>query len=213
MATVAVSFAAMKMTTGSQGLGGRFALSSVLVLVVCMLATAPGYGYEKLKVGDTPPPIGRKVNLSDYRGKIVIISFWASWCGPCRKEMATLERLQAAATRDKLVIFAVNWREEPEVFWKIQRALHGVDLTLVSDSSGNIGRKYDVDSIPHMVIVGRDGRIAAIHVGYGEGAIPALVDEINSLWAQAPQPSVQASQPSTSAPQSSTLQPATSSPN
>ncbi|HEY7887657.1 MAG TPA: TlpA disulfide reductase family protein [Steroidobacteraceae bacterium] len=172
--------------------------------MVGMLGAVPGYAYEKLKVGDTPPPLGRSVNLRDYRGKIVIISFWASWCPPCRKEMSMLARLQAAATRDKLVIFAVNWQEDPEVFWKIQRALRGVDLTLVSDSSGNIGSKYDVDSIPHMVIVGRDGRIAAIHAGYRESEIPALVDQINSLWRQAPQPSAPAPQPSAQQPGTST---------
>ena len=99
-----------------------------------------------------------------------------------------LAGLQKAATRDKLDVFAVNWQQDVDVFWRIQRALHGVDLTLVSDSSGYIGRKYDVDSIPHMVILGRDGRIAAIHVGYGESEIPALVNEINSLWTQAPTP-------------------------
>jgi thiol-disulfide isomerase/thioredoxin len=194
----------MKAATGSQGLWRRFALASVLLLVLGMLGAVPGYAYEKLKVGDTPPPLGRSVNLRDYRGKIVIISFWASWCPPCRKEMSMLARLQAAATRDKLVIFAVNWQEDPEVFWKIQRALRGVDLTLVSDSSGNIGSKYDVDSIPHMVIVGRDGRIAAIHAGYRESEIPALVDQINSLWRQAPQPSAPAPQPSAQQPGTST---------
>jgi hypothetical protein len=46
----------------------------------------------------------------------------------------------------------------------------------------SIGDAYDVDAIPHMIIVGRDGRIAAIHVGYGEGEIPDLVQQINSLW-------------------------------
>jgi hypothetical protein len=55
-------------------------------------------------------------------------------------------------------------------------------LTLVSDESGYFGREYGVKGIPHMVIIGRDGRIAALHVGYGEGEIPVLVNEINSLW-------------------------------
>lgn len=116
-----------------------------------------------------------------------------------------LARLQQVATRDKLVVFAVNWQQDTEVFWAIQRALKGIDLTLVSDSSGYIGRKYDVDAIPHMVILGRDGRVAAIHVGYGESEIPALVAEINSLWMQASQPSTQTSQPAT--PQAGTSRP------
>lgn len=203
----------------------RFARSSALMLVICMLSGAPGNASAKLKVGDMPPPqLSRSIKLSDYRGKIVIISFWASWCPPCRQEMAMLAGLQKAATRDKLVVFAVNWQQDVDVFWRIQRALHGVDLTLVSDSSGYIGRKYDVDSIPHMVILGRDGRIAAIHVGYGESELPALVDEINSLWNQpsqaspAPQPSAPPTpssppQPSAQAPQSSAVAPSPASRN
>jgi len=167
----------------------KLARSGALLLVLCALTAAPGYARQKLKVGDVPPPrLGRSVKLSDYTGRIVIISFWASWCPPCRKEMGMLAGLQRVATREKVVVFAVNWQQDPETFWKIERALHGVDLTLISDSNGSIGRQYDVDSIPHMVIVGRDGRIAAIHVGYGESEIPALVNEINSLWTQAPTP-------------------------
>lgn len=186
------------------------ARATAVLLIVCMLGATHGYAHQNLKVGDIPPPIARSVNLSDYRGKIVVISFWASWCAPCRKEMSMLARLQAVATRDKVVIFAVNWQQDPEVFWQIQRALRHVDLTLISDSSGSVGAKYDVDAIPHMVIVGRDGRIAAIHLGYGESEIPALVDEINALWNQ-PQPSPQASQPSPQTPQSPAPRPASSS--
>lgn len=62
-------------------------------------------------------------------------------------------------------------------------------MTLLSDADGYIGAEYNVDAIPHMVIVGRDGRIAAIHLGYGEDEIPLLAKEINALWAQAPAPS------------------------
>ena len=165
----------------------RYARSKSVLLLACALAVAPGYASPKLKVGDTPPPmLGRSVKLSDYRGKVVIISFWASWCPPCRQEMSVLAQIQQVATRAKVEIFAVNWQEDSQRFWQIQRALRKVDLTLISDADGYIGRAYDVDAIPHMVIVGRDGRIAAIHVGYGKEEIPALANEINSLWAQAP---------------------------
>lgn len=176
----------METATGFLGFWARLACPKALLVLLALLAAAPGYASE-LKVGDTPPDrLGHSVKLSDYRGKIVVISFWASWCPPCRQEMSLLAKLQKAATRDKLVVFAVNWQQDSGTFRRIERALRGIDLTLLSDPDGVIGWQYDVDSIPHMVILGRDGRIAAIHVGYSAADIPQLVDEINSLWRQAP---------------------------
>src|SRR6185312_12278869 len=136
-------------------LAGLFVFSAILTAPPAALAAS-------LKVGDLPPPkLGWHVKLGDYRGKIIIISFWASWCPPCRKELPILGEIQRQATRDRLVVFAVNWREDEERFWQIKSAFasHGVDLTLLSDKDGYIGRQYHVDAIPHMVIIGRDGRI------------------------------------------------------
>jgi thiol-disulfide isomerase/thioredoxin len=148
-----------------------------------------GHSAPKLKVGDLPPAkLGWHVKLEDYRGKIVIVTFWASWCGPCRKELPLLEGIQKQATTEKIRVFAVNWRESSDQFRAVQRALKGVTLTLLSDEGGSIGNQYDVDAIPHMVIVGRDGRIAAIHIGYSEQEISALVEEINELWRKGSQP-------------------------
>lgn len=154
---------------------------------------------SSLKVGDLPPPkLGSHVKLGDYRGKVVIITFWASWCSPCRKELPILGGIQRQATRERLVVFAVDWEEDEERFWEIERAFASdhVNLTLLSDENGYIGRQYGVNAIPHMVIIGRDGRIAAIHIGYGEGQIPGLVKEINSLLMQSaapPEPAAQSS--------------------
>jgi thiol-disulfide isomerase/thioredoxin len=155
--------------------------------------TFPVYA-KPLQVGDMPPDhlgrasTGGKVELSDYRGKIVIVSFWASWCSPCRKELPVLAAIQKKATRDKIVVFAVNWRESRDQYRAIVKAFKDVDLTLVSDEDGYFGGEYGVKAIPHMIIIGRDGRIAAVHVGYGESEIPTLVKEINGLWASSPEP-------------------------
>ena len=83
-------------------------------------------------------------------------------------------------------MFSVNWLENAQRFQQIKRTLKDVDLTLISDEDGYIGKQYGVNAIPHMVIIGRDGRIAAIHIGYGDGELPGLSDEINAMWNKAP---------------------------
>jgi len=160
------------------------------VLALSLLLLAPAIASGKLQVGDSPPDklgrtsTGEHVRLADYRGKIVIISFWASWCGPCRRELPVLASIQEKATRDKVVVLAVNWRQSADQFRSIKQILKKTELTLISDESGSAGRAYDVDAIPHMIVVGRDGKIASIHVGYSEAEIPQFVDEINDLWSQ-----------------------------
>jgi thiol-disulfide isomerase/thioredoxin len=147
-----------------------------------------------LKVGDAPPDVfgksstGEVVHLNDYRGRIVVISFWATWCGPCRKELPILVNLEKKATREKVVVLSVNWRQTYDEFRQIKKIFKdmGTDITLISDERGRAGEAYGVTGIPHMIIVGRDGKIAAIHVGYSEGELPLLVDEINSAWSKGP---------------------------
>jgi thiol-disulfide isomerase/thioredoxin len=164
----------------------RFAVAAAFG---CMLVAATGQAAAILQVGDEPPPkLSWSTKLSDYRGKIVIVSFWASWCTPCRKELGVLAAIQKQATRDRVVVFSVNWQESAQRFQQIKHSLKDVDLTLISDESGSIGSRYGVKAIPHLVIIGRDGRIAAIHIGYGEDEIPILADEINALWNKGPNP-------------------------
>lgn len=159
-------------------------ISCLALGLACLVVTTPGQSKEKLKIGDVPPQrLFRSVNLSDYRGRVVVMTFWASWCGPCRREIPVLAGLQAQVARDRLEILAINWGEDWDKFHEIKRKLKTVDLTLLSDSDRTLGNQFDVDSIPHMLIIGKDGRIAALHVGYSADEIPVLVKEINALLA------------------------------
>lgn len=164
--------------------------AALYALLLSGVFTTPASASAKLKVGDLPPDrIGRaasgeKIHLPDFRGRVVVISFWASWCPPCRQELPVMMKLQRAVPRDKLVVLSINWQQPAAQFRVLRDKLKDYGLTLVSDEYGSIGRAYGVTAIPHMVIVGKDGRIASIHIGYDESQLPAFVDEINAQLAK-----------------------------
>jgi thiol-disulfide isomerase/thioredoxin len=127
---------------------------------------------------------GARVRVSDYAGKVVVLSFWASWCGPCRKELPILDKLQSAADGKHVgpQVIAVNI-EERDAFRKIAGKLDGIKLLLANDRGEHGAKSYGVKAIPHMVIIGKDGRIVAVHRGYGDGMIDSFLDEINKVLA------------------------------
>ncbi|HZX72486.1 MAG TPA: TlpA disulfide reductase family protein [Rhodanobacter sp.] len=167
---------------------------AVLALLFCCNAVAAGR--SGLKPGETPPDMlgttlrGQDVTISSLHGKVVVISFWATWCSYCMQEMPVLAKMQALATQRglPLQVVAVNHREERKIFVRASRALHKnlPELLLTWDRNGKIGKPYGVSGIPVMVMLHRDGTIAHVHVGYGEDMLPTLVSEINALLAEQP---------------------------
>ena len=127
---------------------------------------------------------GNKVRISDYHGKVVIVSFWASWCGPCKKELPVLAGVVKRVGPDHLQVIAINYRDEYEPFKYVVNVLKDYPITFLRDANTKTAKKFDVQGIPRMIIIGRDGKVAADHTGYGESMIPELVDQLNVLLAQ-----------------------------
>ena len=148
----------------------------------------PRFPVGSVPEGDLGKDIdGNKVLLSDYHGKVVILSFWASWCEPCRKELPVLAGVVKQVGPDHLQVLAVNHRDEPEPFKYVVKVLKDYPIKFMKrDPNAKIARKFGVQGIPRMIIIGRDGKVAADHIGYGEGMIPVLVDELNKLLAEMP---------------------------
>jgi len=127
---------------------------------------------------------GNKIRVSDYHGKVVIVSFWASWCGPCKKELPVLAGVVKRVGPDQLQVIAINYRDEYEPFKYVVNVLKDYPITILRDANSKTAKKYGVLGIPRMIIIGRDGKVAADHTGYGEGTIPELVEQLNTLLAQ-----------------------------
>ena len=126
------------------------------------------YGKDLLAPGTVAPDFtlkdidGRSVSLSDFRGKQVVLHFWASWCPDCREEMPQLKAAQAAADSSTVVFVSVSFDRKEEAFeaYVHENALGGVQLF---DASGKkesvVGTSYHVKWIPATYLIGPDGRI------------------------------------------------------
>jgi len=142
--------------------------------------------------GDVPPDAigvnlaGDKVTLSQYKGKAVVLSFWATWCGYCLKELPVLHNIQKAAGSDNVQVLAIN-TEERKVFKRVTKALESLEIGMLHDAKGDVREAYGVQGIPHLVIIGRDGRIVSVHRGYDEKMLDAIAHNINLAMAQGAQ--------------------------
>lgn len=141
-----------------------------------------------LKVGDPAPDFtstlldGSTIRLSDYRGKVVLLDFWATWCGPCKKVMPIMEEL-ANEYKDKgVVLIAVDLRESPQTIRSFLQE-QGLHPTVALDKDGTIANSYGAKAIPQTVIIGKDGTVQAVHVGSIPNLKEILKKELDDLLA------------------------------
>lgn len=107
---------------------------------------------------------GVKEKLSDYRGQLVFLNFWATWCGPCRSEMSAMEQVYKELKDDGFVILAVDLGEDRKTVQKFVDE-YGLTFPVVLDETNAVGGQYDARSIPTTYLVGRDGNILGRAVG------------------------------------------------
>jgi len=163
----------------------------ILLMVVALACAAPVSRAQtndsQPRVGERPPAVlgvdqhGQPVNLDALRGKVVVVTFWASWCGYCRQELPLLAHVQQVVGRDHLVVIAINYKESRRDFLSVIRANKRIDLTYVQDTPGTVSKLYGVDSLPHMFIIDTDGKLAHRHLGYDEGTADSFVQEMLEL--------------------------------
>ncbi len=159
-------------------------------LLTLLLVFITGSAIAQIKPGDVPPDDlgtdrqGAEVQISAHRGKVVIVTFWASWCAYCLKELPVLDRLQRAAGKSRMEVIAVNYKEDRRDFRAMRRGLKDSALTLTSDPYGSLGDAYGVKGLPHLVMIGKGGQVAHVHTGYGEKTLDRLIEQINRLLVQ-----------------------------
>lgn len=132
-------------------------LFTAVLLLAWLLAIAPA--------AQSAEPRGDELDLAEYRGKVVVLDFWASWCVPCRRSFPWLNEMHARYANEGLIIIGINVdkdREEAEKYL----AKYPAQFEIRYDSGGKLAEAFDVRGMPSSFVLGRDGQLAAQHQGF-----------------------------------------------
>ena len=108
---------------------------------------------------------GQLVKLSDLRGKVVWVNFWATWCVPCKKELPDIQKIYDEKRGDGLEVLAVNWQEDIETAQAFFSS-RNLRLPMLLDRSGSVYEQYRLQGLPDSFFIDRNGKIAAFQFGF-----------------------------------------------
>jgi peroxiredoxin len=111
---------------------------------------------------------GKNIKLSELRGQVVLLNFWASWCGPCRQEMPLLEKLQQRYSALGFTVLGVNVEEDSSKAKTLLKDIP-VSFPILFDTQNIVSKQYNVSAMPSTVMIDRDGNMRYLHKGYKPG--------------------------------------------
>jgi peroxiredoxin len=161
----------------------KMKIRTLLVTVLFTAALTPALaGDAKGPAPDfnLPARVGQTVSLSGLKGQVVLINFWASWCGPCRKEMPVLDQLYQRYKPLGFTLLGVNVEEDSTAAetWLKDTP---VSFPILFDRRNSVSKLYDVTAMPSTVLVDRQGHVRYLHFGYNPGTESEYQDQIRSL--------------------------------
>lgn len=123
---------------------------------------------------------GKQHRLSDYRGKLVILNFWATWCPPCREEMPSMNRAHKKLVNDDIVILAVNVGEDEDTVFEFT-GNYPVDFPLLMDRSGEVVQHYPAMALPTTYIISPTGMVTHRTIGGRAWDDDLLLNELRRM--------------------------------
>ena len=121
--------------------------------------------------------------LSDYRSeKVVLLDFWATWCGPCIQELPILTQIVSEYQDDEVALIAVNAQEKPSTIHQFLQT-SGLDIEVALDEYGEAADAFGVEQLPTLVMIDKQGVVQRIHVGFDQRLVTIVKSELDSLVA------------------------------
>ena len=157
----------------------RIIFTGLLTLLVA--SNSHGVGLKESAPDFTLKSLGGgNLRLEEYRGQVVLINFWASWCGPCRQEMPLLDRLHHRYEDTGFAVLGVNVEGELEPAQEIVDKIN-VTFPILIDDGQKVSEMYNLQAMPSTVVVDRDGVVRYIHLGYKPGDEAKYVEVVKQL--------------------------------
>lgn len=147
---------------------------------VCAAALAPSSPAPDFTLRSVD---GQNLRLGEQRGRVVMVNFWATWCGPCRVEMPHLNRLYEKYCSAGFVLFGVNVDEDTRNAATLAQKM-GIKFPVLADADKRVSKQYDVSAMPSTVLIDRDGRVRHVHRGYRDGFEEMYEKQIRELLKQ-----------------------------
>jgi peroxiredoxin len=178
--------------------GMRGMISGLLILLSLSLATIASaadpmaaykmrhYQLQTLKdkplapVFSLPSVDGQIHDLSAYRGQVVVVNFWSTWCAPCRKEMPSLERAWQRLKSDRIVVLGIAIQDDPEM---VRRFLQEREISfpVLLDSDGKVAETWPFSGIPATFVLDKEGRIIYRALGLREWDSDSIILKVKAL--------------------------------
>ena len=130
-----------------------------------------------------------QLNLEDYKGKIVLLDFWASWCAPCRQSFKWLNQMQERYSSDGLVVLAVNVDENKGLAQQFLKS-NPANFLIGYDPAGKIAETYRLKGMPSSYLIDRDGKLRIAHTGFREKDKSPMQAQIQALLGEPAAPSL-----------------------
>ncbi|RLA92091.1 MAG: hypothetical protein DRG69_09320 [Deltaproteobacteria bacterium] len=125
------------------------------------------------------------IHLADYKGKVIVLDFWTTWCGPCRKEFPVLQKIYNKYKEKDFILIAINSREDRKTVQEFITK-KGYTIPVALDTKGKIGKLYEVEAYPTLILIDKEGKIQKVHSGFAMGLKKKLEKDLNTLLAGRP---------------------------
>ncbi len=156
-------------------------MRSLLIALLLAMPAAASNSTGPAPDFQLPARGGKQLSLGQYKGQVVMINFWATWCGPCRQEMPLLEGIYRKYKPMGFTMIGVNVEPDSKAAEQWLAKQSPVSFPVAFDTDSKVSKLYNVNGMPNSVIIDRKGNVRLLHRGYKPGDENTYLDQIRAL--------------------------------